>query len=256
MTVKGRLLLSVCAPALAGDDGRTLAAVHGMERALPGLRLEWEVSKEGRPIALPQRDAWLAEAAKRRKFPLLCNGDERNPVTIAGLQRPASLIPGAQPQLQVHAKLPLDATVIAAAAAVLEGVAEGARSFWGHASPTGYGSEVAQQMRNSAHGPERSPRGLPMLNPPEEIRSPEIPHYLGWLNYWSAAAAQAIGFPDPARDAELLTRARRTASGGWVVQLTDAPLDLDDRAHLDALLRAYERFPEIGGRSCPFGRRA
>jgi hypothetical protein len=33
------------------------------------------------------------------------------------------------------------------------------------------------------------------------------------------------------------------------VQLTDAPLDLDNPAHLDALKRAYERFLEIGGRS-------
>nr|WP_073560150.1 DUF5953 family protein [Archangium sp. Cb G35] len=31
--------------------------------------------------------------------------------------------------------------------------------------------------------------------------------------------------------------------------LTDAPLDLDNPAHLDALKRAYERFPEIGGRA-------
>ncbi len=38
---------------------------------------------------------------------------------------------------------------------------------------------------------------------------------------------------------ELLSRARRTATGGWVVRLTDALLDLD------------ERFPEIGGRSTP-----
>jgi hypothetical protein len=251
MTMQGRLLFSVYAPALAGDDGRALAAVHGLERALPELRLEWEVSKEGRPIALPQRDAWLVEAAKRGKFPLLCNGDESNPVTIAGLQRPASLIPGSQPQLQVHADLPLDATAITAASSVLAGVAEGALAFWGHASPSGFGSEVAQQIRRSVHGPERSPRGLPLLNPPEKIRSPEIPHYLGWLNYWSAAAAQAIGFPDPVRDAEFLTRAQRTPSGGWVVQLTDAPLDYDNPAHLDALKRAYERFPEIGGRDSP-----
>ena len=251
MTMQGRLLFSVCAPALAGDDDRAVAAVHGMERALPGLRLEWEVSKEGRLIALPQRDTWLAEAAKRGKFPLLCNGDESNPVTIAGLRRPASLIPDGQPQLQVHADLPLEAAAITAALSVLEGVAEGARAFWGHASPKGFGSEVAQQMPSSAHGPERSPRGLPMLNPPEKIRSPEIPHYLGWLNYWSAAAAKAIGFPDPASDAELLTRSRRTASGGWVVQLTEAPLDYDNPAHLDALKRAYERFPKIGGRDSP-----
>jgi hypothetical protein len=92
---------------------------------------------------------------------------------------------------------------------------------------------------------------LPGLKLFEHIRSPEIPYYLGWLNYWSPAAAEAIGFPDPTRDAELLSRSRRTATGGWVVQLTDAPLDLDNPAHLDALKRAYERFPEIGGRSTP-----
>ncbi|HYO52475.1 DUF5953 family protein [Archangium sp.] len=69
--------------------------------------------------------------------------------------------------------------------------------------------------------------------------------------YWSAAAARAIGFPDPTRDAELLARSRRTATGGWVVRLTDAPLDLDNPAHLDALKRAYERFPKIGGHSTP-----
>ncbi|HLM43690.1 MAG TPA: DUF5953 family protein, partial [Myxococcaceae bacterium] len=42
-----------------------------------------------------------------------------------------------------------------------------------------------------------------------------------------------------------------TSTGGWVVQLTEAPLDLDNPAHLDALKRAYERFPEIGGRATP-----
>jgi hypothetical protein len=36
-----------------------------------------------------------------------------------------------------------------------------------------------------------------------------------------------------------------------VVQLTEAPLDLDNPTHLDALKRAYERFPVIGGRDSP-----
>ncbi|KFE68666.1 hypothetical protein DB31_7903 [Hyalangium minutum] len=99
--------------------------------------------------------------------------------------------------------------------------------------------------------PHVPPRGLPALNLPKHLRSSEIPHYLGWLNYWSAATAQALGFPDPARDADLLSRARRTATGGWVVRLTETPLDLDNPAHLEALARAYERFPEIGGRVPP-----
>ncbi|HEX8701553.1 MAG TPA: DUF5953 family protein [Myxococcaceae bacterium] len=44
--------------------------------------------------------------------------------------------------------------------------------------------------------------------------------------YQKEVHARAIGSPDPARDAERLSRARRTASGGWVVQLTEAPFDL------------------------------
>ena len=182
---------------------------------------------------------------------MVCNGDESYPVTVFGLGNPAILSPGGQAQFEVHAKLPLDEPVLAAAGVMLEAVAEGARAFWGHASPYGYGSEVSQQFRRSAQGPERSPRGLPMLTLPEKLPAPETPCFLGWMNYWSAAAAKLIGFPDPARDVEWLTRARRTPSGGWVVQLTDAPLHYDDPAHLDVLKRTYERFPIIGGRSAP-----
>ena len=107
----------------------------------------------------------------------------------------------------------------------------------------------ARQTMNWEADPEPPPRGLPALELSWKLPSPEIPHRLGWLNYWSAASARAIGFPDADRDADLLTRARRTEMGGWVVRLTDEPLNLDIPAHLDALLRAYERFPAIGGRS-------
>jgi hypothetical protein len=249
MTTPSPLILNVYAPTLVGDDNRTLAVVHGMEKALPGLRLEWRVTERRRLAALPQRDAWLTEEATRGEFPMVCNNDERYPVMISGRHRSAYVSPGGRPQLQVHAKLPLDAAVIAAAVDVLEAVAEGARAFWGHATPDAASGDIAEQIAPTLEGPPSPPRGLPALKLFEHIRSPEIPYYLGWLNYWSAAAARAIGFPDLARDADLLSRARRTASGGWVVQLTDAPLDLDNPAHLDALLRAYERFPEIGGRA-------
>src|SRR5690606_3820990 len=84
MTTQSSLGIIVYAPALVGNDRRTLDIVHGMEKALPGLRLEWRLSDSGRPIALPQRDAWLAEKTRDGKFPLLCNGDESYPVTING----------------------------------------------------------------------------------------------------------------------------------------------------------------------------
>jgi hypothetical protein len=251
MSRRKALTLIVYAPALLGNDGRPLAIVHGMEHAFPGLRMDREVGDRGRLIALPQRDAWLVERTEGGGFPLLCNGDESYPVTVSGWENPALLSAGQQAQLEVHAKLPLDETALKVVAAVLEGVAEEARCFWGHASPYGYGSEVSQQLRRSAHGPDLSPRGLPVLDLPERIRSPEIPHFLGWINYWSAAAALSIGFPDPARDAELIARARQTASGGWVVQLTAEPLDYNNAEHLEVLKQTYERFPTIGGRAEP-----
>jgi hypothetical protein len=251
MTKHKTLIVIVYAPALVGNDRRALAVVHGMEKALPGLRLEWRLSKSGRPIALPQRDAWLAENTVDGGFPIVCNGDASYPVTVNGGERPGLLSPGGQAQFEVYAELQLDKSVIAAAAAVLEGVAEGARALWGRATPDDAAGDIAYQTAPTLQGPPSPRRGLPALKLFEHIRSPEIPYYLGWLNYWSAAAARAIGFPDPARDAELLSRSRRTATGGWVVQLTDAPLDLDNPTHLDALKRAYERFPEIGGRAAP-----
>ena len=251
MTQQGTLGIIVYAPELVDNDGRTLAAVHGMERALPGLRLEWMVSTEGKPTALPQRDAWLTQGTRRGKFPLVCNGDERHPVVIYGLQTPARQAPGGQPLSDIHAELPLDEAVIVAAVNVLEGVAEGAQAFWGYATPFSAGVEIARQTVDPVHKPGTPPRGLPALKLPEKIHAPEIPHRLGWLNYWSEAAARAIGFPDSARDADLLARSRRTVMGGWVVRLTDAPLDLENPAHLETLKRAYERFPKIGGRTAP-----
>ncbi len=245
------LRVMVYAPTLVRGEARPLTIIHGMERALPGLRLGWTTSEKEDLIALPHRDEWVAANRTDGGFPFLCNDDDDHLVTLAGSENPNGLAAGSPPHFEVHATLLLDAAGIAAAADVLEAVGEGARAFWGHATP--FDAGVADRRADESHvgRAAASSPGLPALKLPETIRSPEIPHRLGWLNYWSAAAAQAIEFPDPTRDAELLTRARRTASGGWVVQLTDAPLDLDNPAHLDALKRAYERFPEIGGRAVP-----
>ena len=251
MTAKRKITLIVYAPALVGDDSRPVAVVHGMERAFSGLRLGWTTSLDGQRTLLANRDAWLAQQGMDREFPLLHNGDERDYVSVYGMEASATSSPGGQAQLEVHAKLPLSPEGIAAAADALEAVAEAARAYWGHATPSKASLDIARQTKNRPDDLKPPPRGLPVIKSPSAMRSPEIPHRLGWLNYWSTAAARAIGFPDPARDVELLARSRRTATGGWVVRLTDASLDLDNPAHLDALKRAYERFPEIGGRVTP-----
>jgi Family of unknown function (DUF5953) len=243
-------LLIAYTPALSSEDDRPLAVVHAMERALPGLHLSWTISNEGNFIPVQEHARGTASRTNGR-YLLLCNGNEEHFVTMFRLETPALLNPGGRAQFEVHAKWPLDAAGIAAADDVLEVIAEGARSYWAHATPRKAAGDIVEQTSPTLAGPPNPPRGLPALKLPSDIRSPEIPHRLGWLNYWSAAAAQAIGFPDPARDADLLSRSRRTTAGGWVVRLTDEPLELDDPAHLQALLRAYERFPAIGGRAPP-----
>src|SRR4051812_41444189 len=73
--MKNELYVIVYAPALVGGDSRPLAVVRGMERALPGLRLEWTLSEEGRHVPLPQRDAWITQQ-RTDGLPFLCNRDE------------------------------------------------------------------------------------------------------------------------------------------------------------------------------------
>ncbi|WP_407921758.1 DUF5953 family protein [Corallococcus sp. AB049A] len=239
------------APAAVAPAPEPGAAAARAAEGEPGLRLGWTMSEKGDLVALPQRDEWVAANTTNGGFPFLCNDDDNQLVTVAGQENPNGLAAGSPPHLEIHADLPLDAVGLAGALDVLAGVAEGARAVWGHATPSGYGGIVAQQFRHPGDALHVPPQGLPSLKLPWDRSTPEVPHFLGWLNYWSAAAARAIGFPDLARDADLLSQARRTASGGWVVQLTDAPLDLDNPAHLDALKRTYERFPEIGGRAAP-----
>ncbi|WP_420810044.1 DUF5953 family protein [Corallococcus macrosporus] len=78
----------------------------------------------------------------RGTLPLLCSGDGCCPVTISGRRCSASASPLGQPQLQVHAKLPLDGAVVTAAADVLAVIRRRARwrrsstAGWGRAMPT------------------------------------------------------------------------------------------------------------------------
>ena len=174
MTTRSSLILNVYASELVEKDERTVAAIHGLERALPGLRLESEVTEARQLAMLLQRDEWLAKAAARREFPLVCNGDESFPVMISGLMTPAAQAPARQPLLDVQAELPLAPTVITAAANVIEAVADGVRAFWGHATPEGAALDITYQTAPTLQGPPSPRRGLPALKLFEHIRSPEI----------------------------------------------------------------------------------
>ncbi|RKG61320.1 hypothetical protein D7V80_35030 [Corallococcus sp. CA054B] len=242
------IAMIVYAPASQGSDGRALAIVHGLERALPGLHLKWTSSEKEDLIPLSNRDEWVVANGLNGRLPFLCNDDDNNLVTISGWENPNGLASDGTPHFELHADFRMEAFSPIDAANALEAISDGARALWGHATPFKAAVEIAEQTAPTLEGPPSPPKGLPALKSARDISSPELPHRLGWLNYWSAASARALGFPAPSRDAEWLSRARRTPADGWILRLTDAPLDLDQPDHLAALLRAYDRFPEIGRR--------
>src|SRR5688572_480666 len=132
-TTQGHFSLIVYAPARVEDDGRPVSIVHGMERVLSGLRLGWTTSERGDLIALLHRDEWVAADRTDGGLPFLCTDDDHDVVTVTGWE--GSTGPGNQPQLEIHARLPLNATVTSRAIEVLEAVAEGACARWGHMTP-------------------------------------------------------------------------------------------------------------------------
>jgi hypothetical protein len=241
-------LIVFAPPRAHREDARPLSIVHAIERTIPGLKLRWTTSETVELIALPDRDAWVVAHSMDGGLPFLCNEDDDNLVTLFGLENPYG--PGHRTQFEVHIRLPLNPQVTASAPDVLAAVAEAANASWGDLTPFRAAADIAEQSAPTLAGPPSPPHGLPALPHPDSF-APETPHRLGWLNYWSAATARTIGFPDASRDTELLSRARRTGSNGWVVPVTDAPLDLDLHDHLSAILRTYERFPIIGGRAAP-----
>lgn len=96
-------------------------------------------------------------------FLLVCNGDESYPIMLYEMETPAGLSPGGQPIFDVHAELPLDTAVIAAAETLLEHVSEGARAWWGQATPKRAAWDIVQQTSRPVRGPHVPPRGLPVL---------------------------------------------------------------------------------------------
>ena len=82
------------------------------------------------------------------------------------------------------------------------------------------------------------------------------PNALGWLNYWSAPTAAALGFPDPDKDARILPMCRQLSEGAWLVKLTEDPLDLRRQDHVEAIVWAYWRFDKVGKRLSPAAAKA
>ncbi len=127
-------------------------------------------------------------------------------------------------------------------------LAEYVGALHGHLSDAQLSGLNLELLRSwpSPHPDSPPPHGLPWLYYSSSRSEDLVPDSLGWLNYWSARACEAIGFPRPGRDDDLLARCERFDSGAVCPRLTDEPFDVDRTDHIEVLRDVYERFPRIG----------
>ena len=93
---------------------------------------------------------------------------------------------------------------------------------------------------------------LPLLYPFQIPDRQDIPHSFGWLNYWSSAMCEFVGFPHQRCDQEWLARGSRSSeTGAWLFALSDGPWDRTNPDHVAALQRAWARFDRVGVREPP-----
>ncbi len=263
------------APPLTAGDVRPLRLIQGIERIVPWAGLDyWVPEGSFGPRRLADRDSVLNAAGAAGRLPLIGNKDARKKdgkraITISHIPR---MDPESAVKLKFSVWLPPEPDIVERAADLAAAMGTAMDAFWGTITPGGAAGTIVNQRMLDSPGPERPPPGLPPLALPERLDPFHVPYFFGWVNYWSKETAERIGFPDPARHAELLERARRLENGAWVVQLTNEPLDIYFRpflygwgsyippeeprdqsnpAHLRALARAYEVLPAIGGRDLP-----
>lgn len=81
---------------------------------------------------------------------------------------------------------------------------------------------------------------------PDDLRTRLVPQRLGWLNSWSDRSCALLDFPNQTGDDVWLGKARRLrGDDGWLLRLTEAPLDLSLPEHIEAVRLANERFSLI-----------
>jgi hypothetical protein len=128
---------------------------------------------------------------------------------------------------------------------VVDTLAEALSAFWAVFSTEATAGTVALQIEKPGGPPP--PLGLPGLKLDRQLPR-SVPQRLGWINYWSTEAAAAIGFSEPSQVADVVFRFRKTESG-YLLRLTNEPLDLGREDHVEIVKAMYNRFPAIGGRN-------
>ncbi|HEY6034603.1 MAG TPA: DUF5953 family protein [Kofleriaceae bacterium] len=233
------LVLDAFAPPLALSDPRALTVVRAVEHAW-GLHLTCSIEADGSRIRHETDLEQYLASDTDGGLAFLATPDDEEDATLTGLVEPDCFAPGGVDELHVLGWMPMRPTPVVAAG--LEQAADALQASWAMLTPGPAHAVIVLQVI-APTSTDVPPAGLPRLDAAEFL-AVDVPRRLGWISYWSDRAAANIGFDG---SADVFASVTRVASG-WIVQLTNDPLDLDRGDHLRALRAAYERYPAIGRR--------
>jgi hypothetical protein len=236
--VLSELVLDAFASPFERNSTRAEPAVRAIEAGW-SVHLIYEVTAEGMRIRHDHDRAAYLASDPRGALPFLATPDDEPHATLTGVVEPGLLAPGGVDELHILGKLPpVDAM---RAGNGLEHFSVALAATWAMLTPPAAHATIVEQVIAPGSG-EVPPSGLPRLDLGEDLPR-YVPRRLGWINYFSDAAATRIGFVDDATFASV-----RRVAGGWLAQLTAEPLDLERPDHLEALRTAYARLPALGRR--------
>lgn len=226
------LILDGYARPLVRDDPRAERAVLAIEEAW-SVRLVVEINRRHERVV--HDDDRAAYVSSEPGFAFIATPDDEQDATLGGLVEPGPLAPGGVDELHVLGHLP--AIAASHAAHGLERFATALETSWAMLTPEPAHGVIVEQVIDRENSDDQPPLGLPRLDLAEHLALHQ-PRRLGWINYWSDAAAGLLGFTGASDN---FARVQRVGSG-WIVQLTEEPLDLDRADHLAALRRAYAEY--------------
>jgi len=223
------------APALVAGDERLAHLVTRIEEIVPEHPLAYALDETGfHPVT--DRAGHLHTEFEREVSALLASRDPRDQILVNLMLHdlPHEIAPGRVHLLKISLRV-RTSSLLPRVPALLGAVGDAARANTGEAIPSSAGDLCDPASEVSLR--------LPALADWRDLASPAVPTMLAWVSYWSDEACRLIGFDGtPAPWFYQATRYPR----GWLVQLTEAPLDVSRPDHVEILRAAYAALPEVG----------
>lgn len=215
-----------------------------IEYEFPSHKLDKTITKEGELVPILNRVSFLENSLTKKMIPLFTSGEILNSLKLSGY-----LLNQNRPDEFKLWYLIIEIGQGLVPNSSFDGLTANLSSIlkpdWSTLNLLE--TEQLTALQFQAVGYEKVTQlGLPRLRSFLFKNMLQVPSNVGWINFWSITSAHLIGWEKLSFE-DLVFRSYCT-NEGWIIQLTDEPLNFKFKKHLEVLKAVYKRFPAIGGR--------